>query len=475
VKVEFFIFLFAYFLLVLLVGFVFSRRMKNLVDFFLASKNLPGIVVYASLCASWFGATSTLVSTDEAYRIGVSSFWVMGVPAILTVLFLAIFLSGPIRRLPILSLPDLVELRYGRAVRHLASGLVIWYMAVLASSQMVALGNFLKAFIGGTYLLSLTAGTLVVLAYSIFGGFFSVAATDFFQFLILSAGVFSLLFFLIDDSSLKSVSLFAAELGKEQYFNFFFDFKRNLLIVLSFTLAWIISPIAWQRIQAARSGRDARRALFAASGTFFLLYGSVVLIGMLSLPLLGFEPLGGPLLSEMISSKTGFFLRGLLFVAVLAAVMSTMDTAINTGALSLTRDVYAQLFSSSKDKGLVLVGRLSTFFVGGLAFLIATKFQSILRTLGLASEIMAEGLFIPGLAMIFLKKKFPLAGFLSLLLGGGFSMVSFLEEAGLLALNWPSWPYSVPYGLGLSLAGFIIGIGVEACRRKLRPAASSTR
>jgi len=468
VRLEFFLFLLAYFVLLLLVSFIFSKRMKNLEDFFLASRSLPAFLVYLSLSASWFGATSTLVSADKAYQTGVSSFWVMGAPAVLTVLILAFFLARPIRRLPIVSLADLVELRYGRAVRHLAAILIIWYMAVLAASQMVAIGHFLKSFLGTSYLTSLALGTAVVLIYSVFGGFFSVAITDGLQFFFLVAGILGLFFFLSDTSSLKEISLFASELGKHHYFNFFFDFKKNFLIVISFTLAWTISPIVWQRIQAARTERSARQGLFVASGTFFLLYGIVVFIGMLSLPVFCSQKLEGPLFSEIISSRIGIFLSGILFVAIVAAIMSTMDTAVNTGALSLTRDVYQQIFSSSRGKEIVFVSRLSTLFVGGIAFLVATKFQSILKTLGLASEIMAEGLFIPGIAMIFLKKKLPMAGFLSLFLGGGFSVLGFLCEVKILSLSWPSWPYSVPYGLGLSLIGFVIGFGIEKCKRKTR-------
>jgi SSS family solute:Na+ symporter len=330
---------------------------------------------------------------------------------------------------------------------------------------MVAIGHFLKSFLGTSYLSSLVLGTSVVLVYSVFGGFFSVAVTDALQFFLLAAGIIGLYFFLSDTSSLREISLVASELGKDNYFNFFFNFKKNFLIFLSFTLAWTISPIAWQRIQAARTDRDARLGLFASSGTFFLLYAVVVFIGMLSLPVFFSQKLEEPLFSELISSRTGIFLGGILFVAIVAAVMSTMDTAINTGALSLTRDVFQQIFSSTREKRIVVVSRLSTLFVGGFAFLVATRFQSILKTLGLASEIMAEGLFIPGIAMIFLKKRFPMAGLLSLLLGGGYSLLRFLSEVKLLPLSWPSWPYSVPYGLGLSLAGFAVGIVIAGYRK----------
>jgi len=231
-------------------------------------------------------------------------------------------------------------------------------------------------------------------------------------------------------------------------------------------LAWTISPIAWQRIQAARTDKKARRGFFASSAVLFILYSLVVAIGIFSLPLFFSQQMKNPLLSEIISSKTGIFLGGILFVALVAAIMSTMDSAINTGALTLTRDLYQRLLSSGQTRRIVVVSRLSTFFVGAMAFLVATQFRNILITLGLASEIMAEGLFIPGVAMIFLKKRLPLAGFLSLILGGGFSLVSFLCQVELIALRIPSWPFSVPYGLSLSLIGFLVGYFVEEYRRR---------
>lgn len=465
-RLEYFLFLFGYFFLLLLGSLLFSRRMKNLEDFFLASRNLPAFLVYFSLGASWLGATSFLVSTDEAYSQGVSSFWIMGMPAVLTVLGLAFFLAEPIRRLPIVSLPDLVDMRYGRTVRHLASLLIVWYMILLASSQMVAMGKFLSQFLGMSYLYSLILGTAVVFIYSVFGGFFSVVITDSFQFFLLAAGILGIFLFLAAESPLREISLVASQMGKADYFNFFFNFKKSFLTVLSFTLAWTISPIAWQRIQAARTVKDAKKGLFAAAATFFIFYWCIVLIGMFSLPFISSDIQEGPLLSALIMTRTGRFLGSVLFIGIVAAVMSTMDTAINTGALSLTRDVFQQLFQSLREKHVVALSRISTLLIGAFALLVATRLQSILKTLGLASEIMAEGLFIPGIAMIFLRKKYPSAGLLSLFLGGGFSVIGFLCEVKFLRFEWPAWPYSVPLGLGLCLAGFLLGLVVDIYTKK---------
>ncbi len=440
--------------------------MKSLEDFFLASRSLSGRLIFLSLTASWFGATSILVTTDEAFRVGLSAFWLVGLPAVATVLIFAFFLAGPIRRLDILTLPDLVELRYGKTVRHLASLLIFWYMVVLASSQMVALGNFFSPFLGISYFWSLVIGTSVVLIYLLSGGLFSVVATDILQCFLLTGGVIGLMIFLLSASPVETVLEAARQVGKQEYFHFFFDFKRNLLIALSFTLAWTISPIAWQRIQAAKTAKKAKQGLLGSAGAFVVLYSLVVFIGIFSLPLFIDRRLSHPLITEIISSNTGKFFGGLLFIAVVSAILSTMDTAINTGALTLTRDIYLRIFSPQKEKhpSAVWASRVSTFLVAVLAFAVATRFQSILKTIGVASEIMAEGLFIPGLAMLFLKKKRPLAGGLSLTLGGSFALASFLAETKIFPFRLPNWPFSVPYGLALSLIGFAAGFLLDQLR-----------
>ncbi len=77
---------------------------------------------------------------------------------------------------------------------------------------------------------------------------------------------------------------------------------------------------------------------------------------------------------------------------------------------------------------------------------------------------MAEGLLVPGLAALFLKKRVPLAGILGLTLGGGYAAVSFLGDSGFRFLPIPPWPRSLPLGVAVGAAGFLAGLAVEACR-----------
>jgi SSS family solute:Na+ symporter len=463
VRVDLLVALAGYLLLLLIVGVFFARKTRSLEGFFLASRDLGSLLVFVSLAASWIGASSTLVTVDEAYSQGVSSFCVMGLPAVLTALGFAFVFAAPIRRLPILTLPDLVELRYSRTVRHLASFLIVWYMILLAASQMVALGSFLGAILRIPYVQALLLGTAVVVVYSVAGGFFSVVLTDGLQFVLLVGGIFGLFFYLLGRVSFGDAAAAALHVRGPAFWDFFHGWERNALVVLSFVCAWTISPIVWQRIQAARTPRHAQRGLLAAALTFLLIYAVIVAIGILALPLLPENELDGPLLSVVISS-VGALLSGFLFVAVAAAVMSTLDTAINTGALSLTRDVLQRLLRRTSEGDALIMSRGSTVAIAALALLIATRLQSILQALGLASEILAEGFFIPGVAMLFLRRRLPTAGLLSVCLGGGYAVCVFFAAAGLLSLPLPDWPYSVPNGLGLSLAGFLLGMAWDLWR-----------
>ena len=109
-------------------------------------------------------------------------------------------------------------------------------------------------------------------------------------------------------------------------------------------------------------------------------------------------------MAEIAGREAGFALGGLVFVAVLAAILSTLDTAMNAGALVLNRDIINQAVPNARKRP-VPWARAATVIMAVLAFLVALKFRNILKTIGLSSEIMAEGFFVPGAAMLVLRTK----------------------------------------------------------------------
>src|SRR5512141_1889926 len=263
-------------------GLGLKRRPGSLDAFFLASRELGAGRVAFSLCASWIGAASLLVSTDEACRDGVSAIWIVGLPAVATLLILTA-LARPIRAVSGLTPSALMRERYGKTAGTLTTVLVVWYMAVLAASQMVAAGPFLGAFLGTGPFLSLLLASGIVMVYSASGGLQAVARTHVLQFALLVAGLAGMVAALVSRTTWSAVRAAAAGSGRTAYLDVFSGADRNVLLALSGVLAWTSSPIAWQRMQAARSEAASRRGTAAAAVLLGLFYAGIVAAGMLFL------------------------------------------------------------------------------------------------------------------------------------------------------------------------------------------------
>jgi len=475
VKMGFVLAIAAYVAVLWAAGLGLRKRPASLDSFFLASRRLGAGRVAFSLCASWIGAASLLVSIDEAGRDGVSAIWIMGVPAVATLLILT-GLARPIRAISGLTPSALMRDRYGRASGTLTTVLVVWYMTVLAASQLVAAGAFVGTFLGTGPFPSLAVAAGIVIVYSASGGLRAVARTHVLQFALLVAGVSGMAASLVSKTSWSAVRAAAAAAAKASYFDPLAGSARNVLIALSFVLAWTISPIAWQRMQAARSEAASRTGTAGAAVLLGLFYAAIVAVGMLFLPSFPDGGTGLPLVTRFVSSEAGSFLGGLVFVTVLAAIFSTMDAALNAGAFTLTQALLGRAGGPESGGRPVGLARVATAALALAALVIAVRLGDILMTLGLASAIMAEGLLIPGLAALLMKKRAPLAGLLALALGGGYAILSFLGDSGLgvLPVPLPPWPRSLPAGVACGAAGFLAGLALERLR-KLRPPSAGTR
>jgi SSS family solute:Na+ symporter len=446
-----------------------KRRAASLESFFLSSRRLSPSRVAFSLCASWIGAASLLVSTDQALGDGASAIWIMGLPAVGTLLVLTA-LVRPVRAVVGLTPSGLMRDRYGKAAGTLTTILVVWYMTALAASQIVAAGPFLGTFLGTGPLFSLVIAAVIVIVYATAGGLQAVTRTHVLQFALLVAGLAAMIASLASRTSWQAVRAAAAGSGKGSYFDVLAGADRNILIALSFIMAWTISPIAWQRMQAARSERAARQGTAGAAVLLGVFYAGIVAVGMLLLPLFPEAGTGIPLITRFVSREAGSFLGGLVFVTVLAAIFSTMDAALNAGAFTLTKDLLGRKTEAGPGGRPLVLARTATVAIALTALLIAARLGDILKTLGLASAILAEGLLIPGIAALFLKRRVPLAGLLALALGGGHALVSFLAESGVRILSVPPWPRSLPLGVALGAAGFLAGLAVERFKaRRPRP------
>jgi len=429
------------------------KHLSDADGFFFASHRLGTAWVAITLTASWVGAASTLVTLRRAATGGHAAMWVMAVPTILTLLsFLA--LGGSIRKRGFTTLPNMLRRVYGRRVTAIAAALILIYMILLTASQLVAWGKLLHGAGSLPYHLAVLSGAVLICAYSLAGGFFSVVRTDGIQLVFLGTAIMVIYFTIgrgAGESISRGITRFAHGAGEHS------------LLVLSFTLAWVISPIVWQRVAAARSAGSAKRGILIAAAAILLFYLMVIPSGMA----LGTVSTNTADLLARLAQLLPGWAWTLVFLGLGSAILSTADTALNLAAMTISLD----LIRPGKS-GKLSAARWSTLAAATLAAAVSLRLPSILQTLGAASEIMASGLFVPGIAALFLARPFPRAGACSLIAGGGFALASTLNTFG-LPLSLPPWPVSLPLGMGFSLAGF--GLGFILDYKKKRQHAGGSR
>ena len=441
---------------------LYRRMVKSELDYFLASRTFPAWILAFSYAASWFGGASAIVSADRAYAGGWSAYFVMGGPTICSGIVL-LFFAKRIRMFAPLSQPEITEERYNRAARIIQAIIIWWYMITWAASQMIGAANFVGDFFGLAYSTALFIVVVVVWFYCMFGGFKSVVTTDLGQFAwIIIALLIILVSALSASGGFGNVSRVVAQKEIPNFYNIFGNAKFSLFFVISFTFAWVISAEIWQRFSAARSVKEAQKVSRGALYINIPLYFFAVVIGMLSVGIFPEKP-EGHVMAAIIKTQVPWILAGISFAGLLAALMSTMDTALNTGALVLTEDIYHKVIKKdASERQLVLFGRIAVTIMAICGIFISLAIKDLLGVLWMASDILAAGVFWPLVLGMYWKWGTSKGAIASMLVGGVFTLWHYLIDLGVtlpsIRPDWPGkgWPFSVFWGIVIGLVVYVV-------------------
>ena len=236
---------------------------------------------------------------------------------------------------------------------------------------------------------------------------------------------------------LEAVKAIAIANGKVGYTSILTNVSDNHAYVITFGTSWMIQANIWQRISAARKAVDAKKMMLFSFIAFIPLYFMVVYTGMFSSVTYATVPQSG-VVPTMISSLSNPYLSSLLFVGLCAAIMSTMDSLINTGALSLTVDIYEKYINTQGSSAHnVVVGRLSTLLIGAVALTIALQIRSVLTIAWIGSDFLTSGAFIPLVLGFLWDKGTSKAAVVSMVFGLLFSTYNLIVALGVnLPVAW---------------------------------------
>ncbi len=380
----------------LLIGLgLLNRKNATSESYFLADRNMPAWLLSITFIASWWGGGSAIDLVDHAFTNGLSSFWVYGVPVLIATAMMYLF-SKAIRKIGTISQPQLMEERYNSTVAFLLTIFIVLFMVIGAAVQIIVVARFFHSFYDVSYEMGAVIGTTIVLLYSLFGGFKGVVLTDLLQFVFFLITGILLCFMMYDQSGgLTAVEQHAIANNQTGYTSFFSGVSDNLAYVITFGTSWMIQANIWQRISAAKNPMDAKQMMMISFFAFIPLYLMVTYTGMFASVIYESVPSGG-IVPDMIRNITHPVLSATLFVGLSAAIMSTMDSLINTGALSLTVDIYKRYMNTdASQERLVVIGRVTTLMIGCVALFIALQIQSVLTISWIASDFLTTGAFVP--------------------------------------------------------------------------------
>lgn len=284
-------------------------------DYFFAGRSLPFWALSITFIASWWGGGSALSTADLAFADGMGAFWYYGVPVLVATLLMGLG-ARAIRSVGYLTQGAMMEARYSRPVARLLALMILFFMLFSAASQMVAVGDFFGTFLGMGYEGGVLAGTLIVLVYSMFGGFRGVVLTDIIQFVLLLLSALAVFVVAMQEcGGLGPIAEAAARSGRPEFMSLTAGAPKYLMYVITFGCSWMIQANVWQRISATRDTRDARRMTVMSFFVYIPLYLIVVLTGMAGIVLFDTLPKGG-VVTALVESSMSPLLATLVIVAV---------------------------------------------------------------------------------------------------------------------------------------------------------------
>ena len=375
-----------YLLVVVIVGFITFRMTKTLADFLLAGRRLGAWVVAFSERASGESAWLLIGLPGLALVSGFSAIWsaigcAVGIFASWTLV--ARRLRVQTEKLGALTLPDYFEARFKDAshlLRIVSMAVIVFFFTFYVSAQFLAAGKVLNATFGLAPIHGMLIGAVIIIFYTIMGGFFAVAWTDLVQGILMAGALIVLpLAAWIELGGIAGVTERIGDIDPNLLLATGGQTGRPLimgLIVgsLGIGLGYVGQPHLLTRFMAIRSPHDIRKGTMIAMSWVVVAFWGAVLVGIAGLAHFGADGLADPehVMPQMATLFLPAGIAGIVISAAIAAMMSTADSQLLVATSALSEDIYHQLINRDAPQSrLLAISRIGTVLIGVIAFVLA--------------------------------------------------------------------------------------------------------
>lgn len=403
------VFIVLYLLVSIAIGLFAATRVHNTADYAVAGRSLPLAVVIATTFATWFGSETVLGVSARFVDGGLGAVVEDPFGASMCLVLVGMFFAYKLYPKNLITLGDYYRLRYGRAVEVLCSIMIIFSYLGWVGAQITALGLVFNLLTQGA--LSITAGmvigTLVVLIYTLYGGMWSVALTDFVQMIVIALGLIAIAWYAADlAGGAGKVIDFAAREGKFRFFPENGGFKEWTFFIaaaITMMLGSIPQQDVFQRVMSANSAETARTGPIIG-GILYLLFAFipmfVVVAAVLIMPeaaqaLLKDDP--QKVLPTLVMEHMPLALQIAFFGALLSAIMSTASATLLAPSTAFVENIVRNLRPGMSDALTLKTMRVSVlvFTACVLTYAITMQGTSIYEMVSSAYQVPLVGAFVP--------------------------------------------------------------------------------
>ena len=376
-------FLVAYLTSLILIGFAgkFASKEESLKDFYLGGKGFGVTVLFLTMYATQYSGNSLIGFAGSAYRNG--WFFLVGVTFMIAIV--AGYLLYAPKLYPIskkhgfITVGDYINFRYSsQTLTYLVVGISIFALSNYMLTNLKAIGYIMEYVTGGG--IGFTEGiifmAIIMVVYETLGGMRSVAWTDAIQGILLFIGViiiFSVV--MIQYGSLESNTALFLQTQPELFAKITLSNQItwvSVLILIFFGIS--VYPQAIQRIYSAKNESTLRRSLSLMVIMPLLTTLPLIIIAIIGsahfpdLDKAGSEQIILLMLNKLTNIEGMSIVITLFVAAAIAAIMSTVDSAMLAIASLFTQDIYHKRNPQASQRKLTYVGKIFSWFI--MAFMV---------------------------------------------------------------------------------------------------------
>ncbi len=397
-----------YLLVTIAIGLMAAKRVQNSSDFAIAGRHLPMAMVITTTFATWFGSETVLGIPAKFVNGGLHGVVEDPFGAGFCLIFVGLFFAGKLYRMTLLTISDYFRERYGRVVEIVCSLIIMVSYLGWVSAQVTALGLVFNLLSDGVVSMELgmVIGVASILAYTLFGGMWSVAITDFIQMIILVVGLSILAVFAADQAG-GADQVLALAISQDMFKFWPEPNTKDVLFFFASAITIMLGSIpqqdVFQRVMSANSLKAATHGP-VIGGICYILFAFVpmflVVSAMLIMPdeasaLIADDP--QKVLPTLVMSQMPFVMQVLFFGALLSAIKSCASATLLAPSVTFTENIWRQFRPRQSDQQELRAMRVTVLVFSLLVLGYAIRMQgtSIYEMVSGAYQVPLVGAFVP--------------------------------------------------------------------------------